>query len=484
MYYRLKPEFKLRGWDRLPFALYDSKKVYVHFFMEPEFNALELCTGEEDLDSAPQEIKDNITKFLEKGFIEVCSEGETINGDQRYHFYDSRFMRRVSWSITGRCNCKCKHCYLSAGDDLYGELPHEDIMKIIDGLAECGVYRCSLTGGEPLVRSDFMEIVDRLTEKGILVEQIYSNGLLFNEALLDSLEERGLHPEIHFSFDGIGHHDWLRGVEDAEKKVRRALELCKERGFATGVQMTLWKDNVHALRDSINYLASVGCGSVKLGPISDTGAWREGGYQKDHGLSDEELFRVVYDYVDDFYRDLPPIYLQLASYFWADGRKPDEYSIPVIKTIKKPENSCICGHARNVMYITPEGRALPCMPIANMDEIEKEFPLIQEIGVAACLSDSFYMNLVTTKAKEILAHNEKCKDCRWRHLCLGGCRAGALGCHPGDILSVDEPNCEIFQRGWMLAIEKRVKELRPAAELVERKALRELGREDELPEPV
>ena len=482
MYYRLKPEYKLRGWDRLPFALYDSKKVWVHFFMEPEFNALSLCTGDQDIDSASSETKECIAKLLKQGFIEECAKGESIADDQHYFFYNSRFMRRVSWSITGRCNCKCRHCYLSAGDGRYGELSREEIFSIIDGLAECGVYRCSLTGGEPLIRKDFLEIVDRLTEKGIFLEQLYSNGLLFNEALVNALEERGLRPEIHFSFDGIGFHDWIRGVDGAEEKVRRALTLCRERGFQTGVQMTIFKDNVHVLRDSINYLASVGVQSIKLGPISDTGAWREGGYQKDHGLTREETYRIVYEYLEDFYKELPHTYVQMAGYFSADGRKPDEYSIPVVRVFKDPENSCLCGHARNAMYISPEGRAIPCMPIANMEEFAKEYPLIQETGVKSCLSDSLYMKLVTTKAKEVLSHNAKCRDCSWRRLCLGGCRAVGMECHPGDVLAPDESSCDFYEQGWLEKIESRIKELRPTAEFLERKALRELGREDELPE--
>ena len=244
--------------------------------------------------------------------------------------------------------------------------------------------------------------------------------------------------------------------------------------------MTLWRDNAKSLRDSIRYLSSLGCESVKIAPISNTGAWREGGYQKEHGLTTEETLQFLYDYLEDFYRDLPLIRVQIAGCFSADGRKPDLFSIPLIMVARNPENSCMCGHARNVLYITPEGRALPCMPIANRDELEKEFPLIREIGVAACLSDSFYMKLITTKAKEVLSHNGKCRDCGWRRLCLGGCRAAALECHPGDIMGVDESSCEIFRKGWLQRIERRVRELRPSAVLQERTSLRELGREAEL----
>ena len=66
-------------------------------------------------------------------------------------------------SITGRCNYRCKHCYLSAPSAKLGELPHETMLEIIEQLAACGVQQVSLTGGEPLVRGDWWQLVDALT---------------------------------------------------------------------------------------------------------------------------------------------------------------------------------------------------------------------------------------------------------------------------------------------------------------------------------
>ena len=120
---------------------------------------------------------------------------------------------------------------MSAPDAKYGELTHEQIMKIVNDMGNCGVLRCTLTGGEALVRSDFWDIVDGLLEREILITQIYSNGFLVNEKFLDELEKRGIHPEINMSFDGTGHHDWLRGIPGAEQAVRKAFLLCQKRGI-------------------------------------------------------------------------------------------------------------------------------------------------------------------------------------------------------------------------------------------------------------
>lgn len=475
MYSRLKDKYNLRGWKLLPYAVVDTEKHRAHFFQKDTFDALTLCDGSVDfeLPLIPETIRNNAKELLEQGYIEECAPGEGIAERQQYRCYSNRFMERAHWSITGRCNCKCRHCYLSAAEGRYGELSHADIMKIVNDLGECGVLSCSITGGEALVRSDFWEIIDALTERGIGISQIYSNGLRVNDRLLDGFEQRGLHPEFNMSFDGVGYHDWLRGINGAEKAVRHAFELCRDRGFPTGAEMCLWKENAHSLRESINYLASVGCRGLKTNPVSDTGAWHEGGYAEKHGLSSEETNEIYLNYLEDFYRDLPQINLHLGGFFIADGREPDKYSLPAVHVTKDPENKCMCAHARTSMYISAEGRALTCMPISNNDEFQADYPLIQELGLRQCLTESKYMELINTRVSAVLSHNKKCTDCEHRLLCLGGCRAAAMLCHPGDILAPDETVCKLFRDGWLRRIEAKVRELRPTAECMEYKQLRE-----------
>ena len=475
MYYRLNDKYSLRGWEKLPYAIVDRAAARVSFVDKESFDALQLCDGQVDLDLplVPQSVRDSVKMLEEHGFVAPCASGKKLEEGQKYRFYPNRFMKSAHWSITGCCNCKCRHCYINGAENRYGEISHDDAMKIAQGLVDCGVLSCSITGGEAIVRRDFWEIIDTLHAGGVVISQIYSNGLLVNERLLDAFEQRGMHPEFNMSFDGVGHHDWLRGMDGAEKAVRRAFELCRDRGFPTGAEMCLWKDNRQSLRESINYLASVNCRSVKLNPVCDTGAWHEGGYAETHGLSIDETFETYFNYLDDFYRDLPKMIVHLGGFFMCDGREPDLYRLPAVHTVKDPERVCLCAHARNNMYISAEGRALTCMPLSNMDDFQQSYPKIQEIGVRACLNDSVFMELVNTRSAMVLEHNEKCRECPYRNVCLGGCRAAGMLMHPGDILAPDESVCKLFRDGWLKRIEEKVKELRPSAECAEYKRLRE-----------
>lgn len=460
MYYKLNPQFMLRGWQKLPYALV-HKGGGVIFMKEKEMQALQLCNGKIDvsLPLIPQEIRDMLPAIEENGIISRCEKGDGLNPEQEYKCYPSRYIRTAHWSITGKCNYRCKHCYMSAPDARLGELDHDTIMSMVQQLIDCGVQEVSLTGGEPLVRRDFMEIVDALLAGGITITTIYSNGRLVTDKLLDELDKRGIHPEFNMSFDGVdGWHDWLRGIPGAGRIAEEAFIRCREKGFPTGAEMCIHNGNKHLLRETINKLAEWGCRSLKTNPISNVGAWKEGGYGE--SISIEELFTLYLDYIPHYYEDGMPLTLQLGGFFSASPKHPDRYDIPLLKNCTNPDTTCVCGHARMVLYISAEGRALPCMALSGM-EIQKEFPLIPELGLKTCISDSRYMRLIDTRASEILKHNPECRECEHAMQCLAGCRASALENAPDDILAPDRAACALFKGGWVEKIQSRMQQLDP-----------------------
>jgi hypothetical protein len=338
MFYRLKDDFILRGWHKLPYALVDRRSGRTMFMRKPEMDALLACDGFTDLSlpATSEDIRSLIPQIEKKGIIEPCRQGEGLHLWQRYHCYPARYIRTAHWSVTGRCNYRCKHCYMSAPDAKYGELDHEAAMDIVTQLAQCGVMEVTLTGGEPLVRSDFMEIVD-------------SNGCLVTDRLLSELVRRGIHPEFNMSYDGVGWHDWLRGIDGAEKIAQDAFLRCRENGFPTGAEMCIHQGNKHTLRETVNRLAELGCRSLKTNPVSNVGAWKENGFGE--SISMPELYQLYLDYIPHYYEDGMPLSIMLGGFFSASPSQPDRYDIPLMKNCKDPQTTCICGHARMVMYI-------------------------------------------------------------------------------------------------------------------------------------
>jgi cyclic pyranopterin phosphate synthase len=104
-----------------------------------------------------------------------------------------RSVASVRISITQRCNLRCFYCHQEGqGSGGHIEMAAEEI-KIIAGVAASfGVTKVKLTGGEPLLRSDILEIVRGIKSvPGISEVSMTTNGTLLSN-LAKSLREAGL----------------------------------------------------------------------------------------------------------------------------------------------------------------------------------------------------------------------------------------------------------------------------------------------------
>lgn len=92
-----------------------------------------------------------------------------------------RPLRTLRLSVTDRCNLRCEYCMPEAE---YAWLPREDFLtpdeldRLADAFLSLGVSRIRLTGGEPLLRPELPEIVERLARKPGLVDlALTTNGV-------------------------------------------------------------------------------------------------------------------------------------------------------------------------------------------------------------------------------------------------------------------------------------------------------------------
>lgn len=465
MQYLLKQPYALRGWDKLPYAIANTESKEVSFLNKTEYDALSICNGKIDVEHmlVPQNIRDAVQLFERQGMVQSCEPGAALAPWQEYKLYPARYINTAHWSVTGKCNYKCRHCYMSAPDAKLGELSHEKCMDIVRQLAECGIMNVSLTGGEPLVRSDFMEIVDALLAEGICIKTVYTNGKLVTQALLDAFKERGIFPEFNLSFDGVGYHDWMRGVAGAEQAAVDAFRLCRSNGFPLGAEVTLHKKNVHTLRETINFLAACGVRSIKTNPATMSGEWVK--HHDGNALTFEELIATYLDYIPWFFLDGSPLSLMLGGAFEAQ-KGARRYRVTAAKCPDSESvlNQCVCGHARLVMYIAPDGRTLPCMALSGMD-ISSQYPLLTEHNLASCISDSAYMSLIDTRVSEYLDKNPECQKCEHRYVCGAGCRASALETSPDNIMGPDMAVCNLLKNNWMEKLQKRIAEFQELSDV-------------------
>jgi uncharacterized Fe-S cluster-containing radical SAM superfamily protein len=92
----------------------------------------------------------------------------------------------VGWIIIGACNKACIHCYGNAEQLPKRPLAKEECFAIVDRLAEAKVMRVTISGGEPMLRGDWPEVVSRLSSYGISVI-MGTNGSLITLENVDNL---------------------------------------------------------------------------------------------------------------------------------------------------------------------------------------------------------------------------------------------------------------------------------------------------------
>ena len=163
----------------------------------------------------------------------------------------------VSWNLTYRCNLACEHCYLDAGGTPQvgtenfadrSELGTEECFRVIDEIAafapECVTI---LTGGEPLLRRDILEIVRRAAERELWVV-VGTNGVRITENVAKRLAEAGARG-LSLSLDALDpdRHDRFRKVRGAWQNTVEGAEILNRTGLPFIVQTTAGSHNLGEL---------------------------------------------------------------------------------------------------------------------------------------------------------------------------------------------------------------------------------------------
>ena len=448
-HYILTPVWSFRGWKLLPYAVQSLFFPKTEFFTEEEWKLFSSCDGKTDIDwdALSDRAKRKYEHWEKGGFIRRAADGERLRPEQEYRFYPARFKQSVQWSITGRCNALCKHCFMSAPHATQGEPDWDQLMTMLEGFQRCGIKCVNLTGGEPMVHPDFWPLVDAVRARDIMIPTLYSNGLLITDSFLDELEQRHMRPAFQFSFDGAGWHDWMRGIPGAEKAVLDAIRRCSARGFRTSATMVIFRNNRNTIRETANLLASVGCSSLKTGIATAAGEWKQ---YPEHYLSQAELYETYLAYIPQYFEDGAPLSLSLDGFFLYDIPSGRQFS-PIESDVQEKNFSqaLMCGHARRELYVSPKGNVLPCMSMAG-SPIEEQFPNMLETPLEDILNEgSYYMDSINFRVSDFMEHNPECRTCQYRTKCSGGCRANAVFAEPDDYLAKDPVACEYFLGGWM-----------------------------------
>lgn len=208
--------------------------------------------------------------------------------------------------LTLRCNENCVHCGSRCGKQSGKELTLEQykvfLNKIKRDFGTHGLQLC-ITGGEPLLRKDFFDIMGYAHSLGYHWGMT-SNGTLIDKSVAAKLEECGM-GTISVSLDGMREtHDAFRRTPGGWDAAVRGINALIERNSFKEIQVTtvVHKDNINELDTLYDYLCGVDIDSWRLITIEPIGRALDAGLS----LSPEDCKRVL-DFIRDKRSDNMPV---------------------------------------------------------------------------------------------------------------------------------------------------------------------------------
>lgn len=339
----------------------------------------------------------------------------------------------VSWNLTYRCNLACEHCYLDAGgkplvdSDAFAdrsELDTEQCFRVVDQIVDFAPESLViLTGGEPLLRRDILQIIRYASSKALWVV-VGTNGVLVTETLARTLKSEGVRG-LALSLDALDadRHDAFRRVKGAWKNTVEGAKTLHAADFHFIVQTTVGSHNVKELREIADFAyETLGAKVWNLYFLVPTG---RGEYVSD----------LTTDEYDDVLASLVDIQKSFAGKMMVNAKCAPHYvktlfaadpDSPFLKSYTGGAGGCPAG--THYLGIRPNGDVTPC-------------PYLPAFGgnlKAEALRDVWASSDLFVKIRDRVSLGGRCGACEFNATC-GGCRARAYGM-TGDLLAED-PLC-------------------------------------------
>ena len=293
--------------------------------------------------------------------------------------------------ITDRCNLSCTHCCADAPNLISkNDLDTKAMCKIIDKILQLNPSSITISGGEPLVRSDIWVIMEYLKSKFNGNIDIMTNGLLINEGNINYIKK--YFDSISISLDGVDEESCriIRG-NNVFKSVIKKVEFLKSNGLKNISTSAVLPNNENIRRE----------------------------FEKlNHDLGTEPIIRY-FSHKGRAGENYKKIAAQMNEYL--RNRNMEEKSIidwkSYISTDKKDIRTGACGGCESTLSIGSNGEIYPCNllmdPVYSMGNILEIKDIVSYINNIKIDSNNGYKAFVDLKQ----CNNYKCRECSVKSFC-------------------------------------------------------------------
>lgn len=311
--------------------------------------------------------------------------------------------RKALIQITERCNLHCAHCFVSAGS--FGEDMSVNAIRdvLIPKLLDCRVVSVTLTGGEPFVHPDILDIVSQFSRAKIKVS-ICTNATTIDQNMVDFLVDiGGVHCNVSLDGFSADTHGLFRGNRDSFALTIANIALLAENGLLHGLLVTPNNlSNIEEYVEICEFAKQHKASYVLMNPLSFFG----------RGVKSVDKFGAALDQMRSI--------KGLTSSF---GNKLDMLYVRFPNDAKLPLLGCEAG---NIIYIFTNGSVTVCpyLTFAARTSVSLYSPQEFIVGNVFQGEDLTY-NLDNYSIYQGISHTD-CLGCELQFVCGKGCPAAVI----------------------------------------------------------
>jgi len=330
----------------------------------------------------------------------------------------------LALELTKRCNLRCAHCYLSAGEKGNNELTLDEIKTVLKSIKDSGGISIAIGGGEPLLRDDLIEIIEYASSLDLLIS-LGTNGTLIDEKMASSLCK--LPVKVQISLDGATKetHESIRGKGSFDLTVK-GIDYLIDAGMGKDIVIafTPMKLNVNEVPDIIDFALDKQIPVIQFPPLTYSGRAKE--RWEELKLSDNEML-LFWELVAKRSAELRGKLDLLADCFSMN-----------LNNVGVPHRCSIGTQFR----IDPEGYVYPCQCF----HYGSEYCLgnIKKESLENIVSGQKIIEIKKVCFQRPLKI-DKCKRCKWINFCGSGCMGNAFE-NNGTILTPE--SCSVRKK-WI-----------------------------------
>ena len=306
------------------------------------------------------------------------------------------------WETTLRCNARCAFCGSGCGDvrsypdELTGDEIRAALLDISRKLDPSRIM-LNVTGGEPLVREDVLDVAGYAAELGFPWGMV-TNGSLIDDRVIDKMKASGM-KTLTVSIDGCKEtHERLRRLDGSFGRIISSLKSIRRQGFTEHLQVTtvVNKQNISELEELRRILLDIGLDSWRVVTADPIGRAKNNSAV----LLDKDGMRRYFEFAEKYSDDRVLPVIQSCSHYFGEWEH-------------RLRTRCFsCGAGKRVASILYNGDIFVC------PNVERRKELIQGNVRTHSLADLWRSGFDFFRKRErTLA--DKCLTCYYRDSCLG-----------------------------------------------------------------